>query len=232
MKTKQFYFGIFVAFMATMFTACSSSDEVIHEQSNQLKLSAGIMAQKEPYDISKWGTKIELEDIDATTAKESKFELSDTETRTPVDNNNWAGMANRNLSVQIGSNTPDKSSIDVSGNIALANPYYFTTLSNVSLKAWYPYSATLTSFSVQTDQTSYANYEKSDLMYASATVSHTSSTGSLTFSHKTAKLIFNVTITNANNLYDGSINAVTLSGVYTSGSVSNGTISSPSFSAR
>ena len=232
MKTKQFYFGIFVAFMATMFAACSSSDEVIHEQSNQLKLSAGIMAQKEPYDISKWGTKIELEDIDATTAKESKFELSDAETRTPVDNNNWVGMANRNLSVQVGSNAPDKSSIDASGNITMANPYYFTTLNNVSLKAWYPYSATLTSFSVQTDQSSYANYEKSDLMYASATVNQSVPMGNLTFSHKNAKVTFNVTVTGTNNLYAATnISAVTLSNVCISESVSDGAVSNPSTSS-
>ena len=215
-----------------LFIACSSSDEAANEQGNQLKLSAGITAQKEPYEISKWGTKIELEDIDATTAKVSKFELSDAETRNPVDNNNWAGMANRNLSVQIGSNTPDMSSIDASGNITMANPYYFTTLNNVSLKAWYPYSATLTSFSVQTDQTSYANYEKSDLMYATATVSQSASIGNLTFSHKNAKVIFNVTVTGVNNLYAvTNISAVTLSNVYTKETVSNGAVSSPSTSS-
>lgn len=75
-------------------------------------------------------------------------------------------------------------------------PYFQTGESSVTLNAFYPYvtgklvTETTTSFSVEQDQSSAANYKKSDLMFATATVtkSGTSVTAPLNFSHKMAKI--------------------------------------------
>jgi hypothetical protein len=48
---KQLLFMMFMAIVAMNFASCSSSDEIQNEQGNQLKLSAGITAQREPYNI-------------------------------------------------------------------------------------------------------------------------------------------------------------------------------------
>jgi hypothetical protein len=224
MKTKQFYFGMFVALMATMFTACSSSDEAQNEQGAQLKLSAGITAQKETYNIGEWGAIIDIGDIDASYAKESVYKPKAENTRTPIDDNNWEGMSDRNIAVQIGSNAVSKSTINANGNITMPSTYYFTGMDNVAVKSWYPYSSSLSSFAVRSDQTALANYEKSDLLYASVNVNQSSPNAQLTYSHKTAKIIFYITMKDSKYLYDPTINSVTLSNIYTSGSVSNGAI--------
>ncbi len=218
---KQLLFMAFIAFVAMNFIACSS-DETANEQT-QLKLSAGITAQKEPYDINDWGTNIDIGDIDASTAKESKVKVDKALTRNTVDNDNWVGMNNRDIAVQAGG-LVYQYEVDASGNLTSNTPYYFTTTSNVSVASWYPYSASLGTFAVQTDQTSFANYEKSDLLYATTTVNQSSPSASLTYTHKTAKLIFRVTINNSQYLYDPTINGVTLSNVYYKGNVSNGNI--------
>lgn len=64
---------------------------------------------------------------------------------------------------------------------------------NVSIYALYPSTVTssLTSFAVQTPQTTDADYKASDLMYASATSPKTDQAIHLQFNHKMAKLIIN-----------------------------------------
>ena len=221
MKTKQFYFGMLIALVAMAFSACSS-DDALNEQGTELKLSAGITAQKEPYNINEWGTK-ETGDIDACYSKESKFRAPTT--RTPINNSDWKDMSNRNMSVQVGNNNPTKCTIDASGNIMFPTPYYFISSSDIYVMAWYPYSSSkLSSFSVKTDQTTYANYEASDLLYASKIMNPSEPSANLSFSHKTAKILVYVTINNSHYLYDPRINDVTLSNLYTSGNISNGTL--------
>ncbi len=211
----------FMAFTAMNFTACSSSDETANEQGNQLKLSAGITAQKEPYNIGEWGTEIQIGDIEAAIAKE--FKIDTTTTRTPSDNSNWEGMTDRNIAVKVGS-TVYKYSVDASGNLTSNTPYYFTTTNNVSLSSWYPYTLeSLSSFSVQSDQTSYANREKSDLLYGAATVNQ-GSANTITYSHKVAKLIVSVKVNNTQHIANGTISKLTMSGIKLSGTVSDGTI--------
>ena len=151
---KQLLFMAFIAFFAMAFTACSSSDETQNEQT-QLKLSAGITAQREPYDINEWGTNIDIGSIDASAAKESKVKVDKVLTRNTVDNDNWVGMNNRNIAVQAGGSV-FQYSVDASGNLTSNSPYYFITTSNVSISSWYPYLASLGTFAVQTDQTSFA----------------------------------------------------------------------------
>ncbi len=211
----------FIAFVAMTFASCSSSDETANEQGNQLKLSAGITAQKEPYNIGEWGTEIQIGDIEAAIAKE--FKIDTTTTRTPSDNSNWEGMTNRDISVKVGS-TVYKYSVDASGNLTSDTPYYFTTTSNVAVSSWYPYTSTaLTSFSVQSDQTSYANREKSDLLYGTATVNQ-GTANTISYSHKVAKLIVSVKVNNTQHIANGTISKLTMSGIKLSGTVSDGTL--------
>lgn len=71
---------------------------------------------------------------------------------------------------------------------------YISPDQTATIKGYYPSSArTATSFTVSDNQTSDANYKASDLMYAEAEATKTSSSPTLTFTHKMAKLIVNVT---------------------------------------
>ncbi len=217
---KQLLFMVFIAFVVMAFAACSSSDEANNGQSNQLKLSAGITAQKEPYNIGEWGTEIQIGDIDAAIAKEFKVDTAAI-TRTPCDDSNWAGMTDRNIAVKVGS-TVYKYSVDAVGNLTSNTPYYFTTSSNVGITSWYPYtSSSLSSFSVQSDQTSYANREKSDLLYGTATVNQ-GSANTITYSHKVAKLIVSVKVNNTQHIANDTISGLTMSGIKLSGTFSDG----------
>ncbi len=222
MKTKQFYFGMLIAVVAMTFASCSSSDDVQNEQGKQLRLSAGITAQKEPYNIGEWGTEIQIGDIEAAIAKEFKVDTAAI-TRTPCDDSNWQGMTDRNIAIKVG-NSVYKYSVDASGNLTSNTPYYFTTASNVSVASWYPYTTTaLSSFSVQSDQTSYANREKSDLLYGTATVNQ-GSASVISYSHKVAKLIVSVKVNNTQHIANGTISKLTMSGIKLSGTVTNGTL--------
>lgn len=74
-------------------------------------------------------------------------------------------------------------------------PYFTLAGTSTTVYAYYPEKPGST-FSVQADQSGDANYKKSDLMYAtvaSLAKTGTATTASLTFSHKMAKIIVNVT---------------------------------------
>ena len=72
-------------------------------------------------------------------------------------------------------------------------PYYPAGSQNIDIVAYYPATAG-TSFSVQTDQTSDANYKASDLMFASVSnQAKQTDPVSLAFTHKMAKINVNVT---------------------------------------
>ncbi len=224
MKTKQFYFGMLIAFVAMMFTACSSSDETQNEHGTQLRLSAGITAQKEPYNINEWGTSVDIGNVDASFAKESQFKVDTaTMTRTPADDSNWAGMNNRNIAVQVAGNVY-KYSVDESGDLTSNTPYYFTTLDNLNIVSWYPYSASLGTFAVNTNQSTYGNYEASDLIYGTTSVSHTSANNTIAYAHKTAKIKIAITVNNNNRLLNKNITAVSLTGTKPNATVSNGNL--------
>ena len=74
-------------------------------------------------------------------------------------------------------------------------PYFNAGTSSCTVHAYYPSSHTnsTSSFSVQQDQSGDANYKSSDLMYATATITKSSPSGSLTFAHRMAKIIVNAT---------------------------------------
>lgn len=88
---------------------------------------------------------------------------------------------------------------DANGNTACTGtqPYFNAGASSATVHAYYPSTVTNTSssFSVETNQNSDASYKASDLMYATTTIAKegTSSTGSLTFTHKLSKIVVSAT---------------------------------------
>ena len=106
---------------------------------------------------------------------------------------------------------------------------YITAGSTATVKGYYPSSASsATTFTVSDNQTSDANYKASDLMYASATATKASPSPTLTFSHKMAKIIVNVTATSGVS----SITSVTLNNISRAVTFnsSTGEVSSPTTS--
>ncbi|MCR4772795.1 MAG: fimbrillin family protein [Prevotella sp.] len=230
MKTKQFYFGMLMAVIAMTFAACSSDDVAQNEQGMALQFSGSYDALVAPQDIDPWGYKLLEDSLDGTLSKVSKFMLDDeAKTRAPQDNT-WANMSDRNLSV-MASGKVYKYSVAANGAITSSTPYYFATTSDVSVSAWYPYSASLGSFSVQANQSTAANYEKSCLLYATQTVNHSGSSNSLIFSHKTAKLIITCNFTGSKYVVNSTINSLKIDGAKITGTVSNGSITGASGSA-
>ena len=79
-------------------------------------------------------------------------------------------------------------------------PYFPAAVTSVDVHAYYPSSVTnsTTSFSVLQDQTSTANYKSSDLMYATCAATRSAGaatgSGSLTFTHRMAKIIVSATV--------------------------------------
>lgn len=123
--------------------------------------------------------------------------------------------------------------VNTSGAITATSPYYFETASSDVITSWYPYnSGSLASFTVQTDQSSLANYIASDLLYTSAAVSSTSQ--SLTYSHKMAQIIVDVKVSNANYLTNSEVQSLVISGLKNScttnfASLSGNAVRNPTF---
>jgi hypothetical protein len=152
-------------------------------------------------------------------------------TRTSTVDGSWSAG---NIAVEEGS-TVKEYSVDASGNITSSSPFYWTSKSNVSVTSWYPYSASLSTWTVNSDQSTEAKYAAGDLLYASGTLTYGSS-NKLTFSHKTAKVVIN--IVKANGITSSTSMSVTIgsssSPISLSGSVgSDGTLTavSPSSSS-
>ena len=104
--------------------------------------------------------------------------------------------------------------VTTAGKISATSPYYFETASNDVITSWYPYnSGALASFTVQTDQSSKENYIASDLLYTSQKVNAASQ--SLTYSHKMAQIIVDVTVSNANYLLNAEVQKLTIAGLKT-----------------
>ncbi|MCR4773762.1 MAG: fimbrillin family protein [Prevotella sp.] len=206
-----------VCLVATcLFASCASDDVPTNEKSDKaLVLNGGIFSVEE-MKISSRGVSLTTAPQNPDSIIENKYTLAAKEaTRTPMDATpTWAGMAIRNIAVQAGGNVYQYS-VDASGKITCASPFYFTSTNNTTVNSWYPYTASYPStFSVQTDQTSYANYEKSDFLFGSTTTANQSNlNNSITYNHKIAKLIVKVNVSNANYMIGyGAINSVSFTG--------------------
>lgn len=125
--------------------------------------------------------------------------------------------------------------VSTTGAISSSSPYYFQTASNDVITSWYPYnSGDLLSFTVQSDQSTLANYIASDLLYTSSKVTATSQ--NLTYSHKMAQIIVDVTVNNANYLTNSEVQSLTIAGLKTNCTVTNYTkstneVCTPTFTA-
>ena len=104
-------------------------------------------------------------------------------------------------------------------------PYFNDDATEITVSAYYPYSAdgkqvtnTTASFSVETDQTSVANYKASDLLYATATVTKENPTAELNFTHQLSKIIVKVKTA----FIPEATVSVTLNNTYTSTALNNG----------
>ena len=228
MKTKQFYFGMFIAVIAMTFTACSSSDEIISEKSKALSLDASIL-QAQPMEISTRGIAISSDTVFAGVMHYKEVEMSTSEiSRAPLDDTpTWVGgeaitvkVDGRYFQYTIGGSGS-------SSTMTSASPYYFTTTSNVTVNAWYPSSgaANKTTHEVNSNQSSDANFKNSDFMYGSGTVSHNNLSNSITMAHKIAKVRVTVNVVNPSYLNNSNVLGVTLCGTKRTGTVSDGNIS-------
>lgn len=114
-----------------------------------------------------------------------------------------------------------------SGSTALVWPQSGT----IDLKAFYPSSVTSssTSFTVQTDQSTDANYKASDLMYATpiSGQAHTQNAVGLDFKHALSKIIVNLTPGSYFSAQDVAACTVTLS-ADTEATISSGVVSASS----
>lgn len=125
--------------------------------------------------------------------------------------------------------------VSTTGAISSSSPYYFQTASNDVVTSWYPYnSGSLSSFTVQSNQSTLANYIASDLLYTSSEVTATSQ--NLTYSHKMAQIIVDVTVNNANYLTNSEVQSLTIAGLKTNCTVTNYTkstneVCTPTFTA-
>lgn len=125
--------------------------------------------------------------------------------------------------------------VSTTGAISSSSPYYFQTASNDVVTSWYPYnSGSLSSFTVQSDQSTLEKYIASDLLYTSSKVMATSQ--NLTYSHKMAQIIVDVTVSNANYLLNSEVQSLTIAGLKTNCTVTNYTkstneVCTPTFTA-
>jgi|WetSurMetagenome_2_1015567.scaffolds.fasta_scaffold02937_2 hypothetical protein len=111
-------------------------------------------------------------------------------TRTSTADGYWPSGAN--LAVQQGG-TVKQYTVDGSGNITSSSPFYWANKNDVSVTSWFPYSASLpTTWSVNSDQSTESNYNGSDLLYSSGTLSYDGNK-TLKYNHQTAKIVINVT---------------------------------------
>ena len=105
--------------------------------------------------------------------------------------------------VTVGTTTSASSTTYTTSNASGATtpttqPYMNSNITSATIHAYYPstHRHNTSTFSVELDQTSDVNYKKSDLMYATTTVTKTAAatvTGTCTFSHRMAKIIVTAT---------------------------------------
>jgi hypothetical protein len=213
---------IILAATAMAFAGCSSTDDLEGQSGKELKFTSDISAITPVKMETRASVLATSPDIEAMTLAEKDTILPENQILTRTDS--WSARSTSDVAVQIGGGNVYKYTVDNNGVLSSSSTYYFTSLSDQTVAAWFPYSAAFSQFSVKGDQRTLANYNASDLLYATCTVNQNSTGNDLTFAHKTAKIIVNVTVENANYLLNSTINSVTLSGVNLTGSFSNGTL--------
>ncbi|MCR4773664.1 MAG: fimbrillin family protein [Prevotella sp.] len=220
------YVFVASALAVCLFAGCTSDDVGVNQPGKALTLNGGILENVEPVTMSSRGIMLTTAPQNPDSIIESEYTLS-AETRTPVNDNNWAGIdGNRDIAVQVGDgNAPYKYSVDAAGKLTSENPYYITTANNFTVKSWYPYTSSAINsvgFTVQSDQSSITNLQKSDFLFGTSTTTNQgNAANSITYSHKTARVIVKVVVTNTNYmLNNGVVNSVKFTGAKLASSVS------------
>lgn len=157
---------------ALMLTACSNDENGTDNWAGEIRLTSGLTAQSV-------GTKA------ATAVQGAQFDKG--EALSVYINENTTGTPTTTYA------QPLAYTADGSGGLATANQPFFPTSGNgVNIYALYPASATpAAAFTVQADQSTDANYKKSDLMYgkpAQNPVNRTSSAVNIGFTHLLSKV--------------------------------------------
>ena len=194
---------LFCLIMSTMFYGCTESEygkgksepmSFIAEISSRTQTRAAVDTAKNS------GTNLIVraaEPAKGITESVSKM------TRTSTADGSWPSGAN--IAVQQGGTTKQYT-VDGTGNITSSSPFYWANKDNISVTSWYPYSAVQpTTWTVNSDQSTEANYGGSDLLYASNTFTYSAgSNNTLKYNHKTAKVVINIVkandITGASNI--------------------------------
>lgn len=136
----------------------------------------------------------------------------ETETRSTV-NNGWTGITDGKMGVSV-DGTVKEYAVNELGEVTSTDPFYWGSKDTLTVDAWYPYNNGVKPdvLTVSADQSVAANYEASDyLEVVQATVTQKAAT--LTFTHRTAKLIFTLASTYEENVDDARIILHNLTGV-------------------
>lgn len=115
--------------------------------------------------------------------------LIENSSRSNTVNGRWS--AGDNVAVQVGGAVHSYSN-DGSGNLTSTDPFFWPDNSTVDVSAWFPYSSSYPSYSVQSDQSKFEAYQASDLLYASATNFVFGTNSALTFKHVGTKITANI----------------------------------------
>lgn len=177
MNTNRLY-GMMLAVVALTMTGCQA--DVFNEHQGEVPIA--LTATVQEGDVTRAGTAVQSTQF----ANQEKF------------------YAYFPTGVKVGSTTSASSTTYTAngsgGATPATQPYFNADVSSATVHAYYPYVSgkqvtnSTSSFSVEQDQTSDANYNKSDLMYATTTVQKASPTASLTFTHKMSKILVTANI--------------------------------------
>ena len=170
-----------LAAAALSFAACSNneSDNQVQNPDNVIRLNASVG------DITRAATNIQSQAFDEDAL--INIEVTPSATNTTISKVYKAGAAVGNVN----SLTPNGSE----------TPFTWPATGTVAIKAFYPYvdgkqvTSETASFSVETDQSTPANYKASDLMYSNNITAQAKQAGAvgLTFNHALTKIIVSLT---------------------------------------
>ena len=187
---------IYLPILATMLTGCMV--EVI--DTSPKKEDIGLTAGPVPISLT---TAVEVQQEGNDDGSKTGTRTTSTELQSTQFAQGEAIYVYFPSNVTVGTTTSESSTTYQTTNASGATtpatqPYMNSNIQTADIHAYYPSShrQNATTFSVQTDQTGDANYKASDLMYATTSVTKTAAatvTGSLTFSHRMAKIIVTAT---------------------------------------
>ena len=216
---------------SVLLNGCSSSDDapIDSKSGKALTLDASFL-RAEPMNIETRSVRFDTDTIFAGVMHSKEVNVSMSElSRAPLDDTpTWVGGEAITLKATSPSGTSyHEYAIGSSGSsstLTSADPYYFTTVNNVTAAVWYPSTnkANKTTHAVLANQSTDANFKNSDFLYGSTTVAHNGLSNSISMAHKIAKVRVTVNVNNPVNLNKTNIVSVTLKGTKLTSSVGDG----------